>query len=97
MIIFISLTLMLKLRLRFQDFYADYGSYLWAVFSVQALSMIIKTTLEALLVYNNEMFIDLFQSDIALYSILYVISKIVSTIVPMITQLSCLIFGWIRC
>ena len=41
MIILMSVSLMCKLRIRFEDFYAEYGCFLWVVFTLQALSMII--------------------------------------------------------
>ena len=53
MIILMSLSLMIKLRVRFYDFYREYGCFLWAVFTIQAISMITKTTIEALLNLND--------------------------------------------
>ena len=41
MIIFISVSIMCKLRIRFDDFYADYGCFLWVIFTIQALSMLL--------------------------------------------------------
>ena len=41
MIILMSVSVMFKLRLRFEDFYKEYGCFLWIVFSIQASSMII--------------------------------------------------------
>ena len=99
MIILMSLSLMIKLRVRFYDFYREYGCFLWAIFTVQAVSMIIKTTIEALIIENDTAYDfrhELYNSNPVLYSILKVIYNIVALIVPMITQLSCLIFGWIR-
>ena len=49
MIILMSLSLMIKLKVRFYDFYREYGCFLWAIFTIQAISMIIKTTIEVLL------------------------------------------------
>ena len=99
MIILMSLSLMCKLRVRFYDFYTEYGCILWTFFTIQALSMSMKTTIEALLNYSdavNDLKHQFEKSNEVLYSILYIIYNIVKTIVPMITQLSCLIFGWIR-
>ena len=99
MIILMSLSLMIKLRVRFYDFYREYGCFLWAVFALQAISMIIKSTIEALLEENDAVHDfkhDLFSLNPVLHSILKVIFNIVALIVPMFTQLSCLIFGWIR-
>ena len=98
-IISISVSLMCMLRIRFYDFYAEYGCFLWVIFTTQALSIIIKTTFEGLLFYSDVMinFInELLSSNDVLFSILYVISNIVTTMIPMFTQLSCFIFGWIR-
>ena len=39
-IIGLYLSLMVKLKVRFEDFYKDYGCFLWAVFATQALSLI---------------------------------------------------------
>ena len=41
MVILMSVSLMCKLRIRFEDFYAEYGCFLWVFFTIQALSMII--------------------------------------------------------
>ena len=41
MIILMSVSLMCKLRLRFEDFYKEYGCFLWLIFNIQALSMTI--------------------------------------------------------
>ena len=40
LIIGLSLSLMVKLKVRFEDFYKDYGCFLWTVFAIQALSLI---------------------------------------------------------
>ena len=56
MIILMSLSLMIKLRVRFIDFYKEYGCFLWVVFAIQAISMIIKSTTEALLEENDAAF-----------------------------------------
>ena len=40
-IILLSLSLMYQLNFRFYDFYAEYGCFLWAVFFIQAFSMLI--------------------------------------------------------
>ena len=53
MIIFMSVSLMIKLRIRFYDFYVEYGCFLWVVFTIQALSMIVQTTIEVLLIYDD--------------------------------------------
>ena len=47
---------MIKLRVRFIDFYKEYGCFLWVVFAIQAISMIIKSTTEALLEENDAAF-----------------------------------------
>ena len=95
-IIVLSVALMIKLKVRFDDFYAEYGCFLWAVFSVQALSMIIQTTVEVLRIYDEAVIELPTKIKVVPYSILTVVVNIVTTIVPMLTQLSCLIFGWIR-
>ena len=96
MIILMSLLVMCKLRIRFDDFYAEYGCLLWAVFTIQALSMLIQATTEFLRMYDQAV-IDLpLKMKLVPYSILVVTVNVVTMIVTMITQLNCLIFGWVR-
>ena len=90
---------MCKLRIRFKAFYAEYGCLLRACFTIQALSLIISTTIEDLFV-NNDAVIDykrkMKKSNYDLYLFLSNIYEIVVFTVPMFTSLSCLIFAWIR-
>ena len=58
MIILISLSVICKIRLRFNDLWSEYGCYLWTVFTVQALSMLIQTTIQVLLIYDYAVFIN---------------------------------------
>ena len=91
--------MMCLLRNRFDDFYAEYGCFLWTVVTVQALSLLIQTTINALLNYNKAVIDFQYESKQfkpVLHSIFRVIYNIVAFIVPMLTQLSCLIFVWIR-
>ena len=96
MMILMSLSLMFKLRIRFFDFYTEYGCFLWSVFTIQALSLLIMTTIKILLLYNDAVIDYKYESNSVFFSILQVIYHIFIMVVPMITQLSCLIFGWIR-
>ena len=87
---------MRKLKHRFDDFYGEYGCYLWTIVTIQALSLIITTTTQAILFYNEAVY-DYFNEFYGVtYVIFWLIYKIDTFIVPMMTQLSCLIFGWIR-
>ena len=86
-----------KLKNKFDDFYAEYGCYLWTIVTIQALSLLFLTTIDA--IYNivdavNDLF-DYEMGDVP-YCICVVIYHIVVWIPAMLTQLSCLIFGWIR-
>ena len=56
MIILLSLSLMYKLRTRFYDFYAEYGCFLWAVFTIQAISLLIETAIKILCFYDDAMY-----------------------------------------
>ena len=51
-IVLLSLSLLIKLRVRFDDFYAEYGCFLWTIFTIQALSMIFQATVRILRIYN---------------------------------------------
>ena len=97
MLVSLSLTMMRKLRIRFEDFYVEYGCFLWTVVIIQAISVIIQTSTNILLYYNESFyhFYNHLCNDVT-YVTLAVIYNIVAVIVPMLTQLSCLIFGWIR-
>ena len=53
MIIVLSLSLMFKLKVRYGDFYAKNCCYLWAIFTWQALSMLIMTTIEIIRLYDD--------------------------------------------
>ena len=41
MMIMLSLLMILSVKHRYEDFYAEYGCFLWAVSTIQALSMVI--------------------------------------------------------
>ena len=43
---------MCKLKIRFEDFYREYGCFLWTVVIIQAISLLIKTTTGILHAYN---------------------------------------------
>ena len=47
-----SFLMMCKLRIRFEDFYADYGRFLWTVVIIQAISLLIQTTTDILVINN---------------------------------------------
>ena len=88
---------MRKLKHRFDDFYGEYGCYLWTIVTIQALSLIVLTTTQAILLTNETVYHFFYvELDGVSYLIFWVIYDIVAIIVPMMTQLSCLIFGWIR-
>ena len=96
-LVFMSLLMMCKLRIRFNDFYTEYGCFLWTVVIIQAISLLFKTTTDILLFYDFDAVGDILDecSDFTLI-ILAIIYNIVALIVPILTQLSCLIFCWIR-
>ena len=54
MLVFMSFLLMCKLKIRFDKFYVEYGCYLWTTVIIQALSLLIATTADALLVYSKD-------------------------------------------
>ena len=58
-----SLLMMCKLRIRFSDFYADYGCFLWAVVIIQALSLLFWATTDALYDFKEDA-VDNFYYDI---------------------------------
>ena len=45
--------LLSKLKNRFDDFYAEFGCYLWTVVIIQALSLLILTTANALIYLDD--------------------------------------------
>ena len=94
-LVFMSLLLMSKLRKRFEKFYVEYGCYLWTIVIIQAISLLISTTSDILFTYNGAAN-DFFDHNDVTYITYVVTDDIVSLIVPTLTQLSCLIFGWIR-
>ena len=47
--IFMSVLMMCKLRKEFDDFYAEYGCFLRTVVTIQAISLLILTTIESLI------------------------------------------------
>ena len=51
-----SIILLSKLKNRFDDFYAEYGCFLWTIIITQALSLIVLTTSESLLYYGKIIF-----------------------------------------
>ena len=89
--------MMFLLRTRFAYFYADYGCYLWTAVTLQALSLLIETTINAMISQNDAVdnFLDSNGNPVFVIT-LNVIYHIVTFIVPSLTQLSCLIFVWIR-
>ena len=93
-----SLIMMCLLKIRFYYFYLEYGCFLWTIVTIQALSLLIQTTIDALIseneALNNFVYEDL--SNPILHIILEIIYNVVAFIVPLLTQLSCLIFVWIR-
>ena len=52
-LISMSFVLMFKLKHRFDDFYGEYGCYLWTIVTIQALSLIVLTTTTALFEFND--------------------------------------------
>ena len=94
-----SITMMSLLRIRFAYFYKEYGCFLWTVVTIQALSLIVQTTINVLISESDAIysFVNGYLWDHqALNSTLVVIYNIVGFIVPLFTQLSCLIFVYIR-
>ena len=88
--------MMCKLRVRFGDFYIEYGCFLKTVVIVQAISLIIQTPTNILLYFDDSLYKFYRESNGVTKIILAIIYNIVTFIVPILTQLSCLIFGWIR-
>ena len=77
-IILISVSLMCQLRIRFYDFYAEYGKFLWSVFIIQAFVLIISTIIEVLNMYNDAVRIWVDNLSEVTYEILYVLYIIVT-------------------
>ena len=90
-----SLIMMRKLRLRFKSLYTEYGCSLRTVFIVQAITILLMT-IDSLLDFYSDSWLNLWRKNEDIYSILRVLGNIVNWIIPMIAQLSCLIFGYIR-
>ena len=97
--ILMNMLMMYLLKVRFVYFYADYGCFIWTVFTIQDLSLLIQTTIDALISQNeavSDFVLEYRKSNPVLTSILQITFNIVCFIVPVLTQLSCLIFVWIR-
>ena len=90
-----SLIMMRKLRLRFKSLYTEYGCSLRTVFIVQAITILLMT-IDSLLDFYSDNWLNLWRKNKDIYSVLRVLGNIVNWIIPMIAQLSCLIFGYIR-
>ena len=86
---------MRKLRLRFKSLYTEYGCSLRTVFIVQAITILLMT-IDSVLDSYSETWHRVWRNNDKIYSILRVLGNIVNWIIPMIAQLSCLIFGYIR-
>ena len=93
-----SLIMMCLLKTQFDDFHAEYGCFLKTVVTIQGVSLLIQTIINAL-ISENEAVINWVYSPTknqVIYSILSISYNIVAFIVPILNQLSCLIFVWIR-
>ena len=87
---------MRKLKQRFYGLYSEYGRTLWTAIILQAISLTILTLNNILLVYSTSF--DKFKDDNkdVLHCLFELFYNIVSWIIPLVVQLSCLIFGYIR-
>ena len=94
----ISLLMMCKLRVRFAYFYKEYGCFLWTVVTIQGVSLLIQTIINALISENEAVkhWVYSASEKQVLYSILSISYNIIAFIVPALNQLSCLVFVWIR-
>ena len=91
----VNVILLCKLRNRFDDFYADYGCSLKTIFIIQVLS-ILCLTVTSILDYYTDLWDTNIQQDKLSIHLLTVFGNITNWVMPMVTQLSCLIFGYIR-
>ena len=80
--------------LRFYGFHADYGHILNFVISVQIILICLSVLFDSLYHYN-ESFHNFWHNNGSLYSLYRFIDNLFF-IVPMMSQLSCLIFGYFR-
>ena len=82
----LGFTLLSKLKNRFDDFYAEYGCYLWTVFIIQALSLLIFAITQAL-VYLDISIYDFIMEELndVNYCICAIIYNIVANITTMLT------------
>ena len=62
-LVFMSFLMMCKIRIRFSDFYADYGCFLRAVVIIQAVSLLLQATYDAFYDFNEDA-VDNFYYDI---------------------------------
>ena len=94
-LLIVSLMMMRKIRLRFHSLYTEYGCSLRTVYIVQGIS-ILSLTVFSLLEYYSDSWSMLYDSNPVLFTFLCVLGQIMNWIIPMIAQLNCLIFGYIR-
>ena len=84
-----------RLKYRFHGLYTDYGSQLKVILIVQALSLAIGLTISLLTAYDHD-FRVFWLANIKREVAYKVINRIFTFYVPILTQLSSLIFGYIR-
>ena len=48
--------MMCQIRIRFNDFYSEYGCFLWTVVIIQAISLLIKTAIDNLTAYYTAVY-----------------------------------------
>ena len=91
----VSLMMMRKIRLRFDSLYTEFGCRLRTVYIAQWISIMLLAVLSLIDYFKGTLdLID--EANTVMLSVLRVFTHIILWIIPMITQLSCLIFGYIR-
>ena len=91
----LSVMLMYRFRNRFHGLYTDYGRSLWKGVIIHIIALSIGTTFFLLYSYCY-IWIDFWIQNDAREITLETLTSLFTFIVPMIPQLSCLFFGYIR-
>ena len=90
-----SFMLMHRLRNRFHGLYTDYGRRLWKGVIIHIIALSIGATFY-LLFYYCEAWVTFWTQTVARIEIIMSMTSLFTFTVPMIPQISCLFFGYIR-
>ena len=87
--------MMHRLRYRFYGLYTDYSTQLWVIIIIQALSLAIGLSITIITNYDQQ-FVLFFAHNWKRLMTYHLIRLVFTIYVPILTQLSSLIFGYIR-